>query len=87
MTEDNESCGEERRFLCTVNGALIMNHINAALDELGFDVILFEDRKPDLDSFTASRIFDGGSIDGYCMAKQGKTKISYFLLVARKVKK
>ena len=85
--EDGENCGQERRFICTVNGVLIMNDIDAALDDLEFNIMLFEDRKPDLDSFAASKIFEGGNIEEYSIDKKGKTKISYFLLVARKVKK
>jgi len=84
--EDKRSCGEELRFACTVNGALILNDIGDALEDLGLEVILFEDRKPDLGSFAASMIFNGCN-DDFCGMKQGNSKISYFLLIAKKEKK
>ena len=80
-------CGKERRSECTVNGALIMNDIFAALEELGFELILFEDRKSDLDSFAASLVFEGGSVDEYLQVKQDRSRISYFLLNAQKGEK
>ena len=69
-----------------VNGVLDLGEIYAALDELSLKVIMFEDRKHDLVSFAASLIFHGGSggVDDYCGATQGRSQISYFLLVARK---
>ena len=81
--KENRTCGEESLLLCTVNGALVMDDIYAALDDLRFDKILFEDRKADLKSYIASMIFDG--IDN--PVQQGKSKASYYLLVAQKVKK
>jgi len=87
--KEKRSCGEERRLSCTVNGALVLKDIDEALDELEFEVVLFEDRKADLAGFAASLIFDGGDIDGCLGAKQGanRSKISYYLMIARKVKK
>ena len=73
---------------CTVNGALIMRYIDAVLDEVGFNVILFEDRKTDLDSFAAALIMDGENLEDYCgsqWSREQKSKISYFLLIAQKV--
>ena len=67
-----------------VKGALVLTDINAALDELGFEVTLFEDRKADLDNFVASLIFEGGDIDDYRELRQSKSEVSYFLLIARK---
>ena len=84
--KEKGTCGEKCFLSCTVNGALVMNDINTELDELAFNILLFEDRKPDVDSFAASRIFDGSGIDNYCAAQKGKSKISYCLLVAQKVK-
>ena len=83
-------CGKERGPECTVNGALVMDDIFAALDELGFEVILFEDRKSDLAGFAASLIFEGGGVDEFLAGrrmKQDKSRISYFLLNAKKGKK
>ena len=80
-------CGEERRSVCAVNGALVLKDIDAALDELGFETILFEDRKSDLDSYAASLIFNGGDMDDCFKTKQSKSQISYYLMIARKAKK
>ena len=86
------SCNVERPLSCTVNGALVLTDIYAALDELNFNKILFEDRKADLDSFAASMIFGGEYTSGgnglnyYPGPKQGKSKVSYFLMIARKDK-
>jgi hypothetical protein len=53
-----------------------------AINELGFERMLFEDRKADLDSYAASMIFSGGNS---CRGtRQGKSKMSYFLMVLRK---
>ena len=84
-----EPSKEERRSMCASNGALVLEDIDAALNELGFETILFEDRKADLNSFAASLIFNGGSLDDCYRseAKQCKTKMSYYLQIARKVKK
>jgi SAM-dependent methyltransferase len=81
------SCSEERPSSCTVNGALVLKDIDATLDELGLEVVLFEDRKSDLDSFAASLIFNGGSVDDYRGGTHDKSKMSYYLQVARKAKK
>jgi hypothetical protein len=64
-----------------------MQDIDAALYDLGFERNLFEDRKADLDNFAASLIFNGGKTEDYCGVKQGKSGISYFLLIAQKVNK
>ena len=87
------SCCDERPLSCTVNGALVLRDIDAALDELGLEVVLFEDRKADLDSFAASLVFSGESLESYRGAKQaegafasGKSKVSYFLMIAKKAK-
>ena len=80
------SCNVERPLSCTVNGALVLTDIYTALDELNFNKIMFEDRKADLDSFAASMIFGGESVDNYSGAKQGKSKVSYFLMIMRKDK-
>ena len=87
--KESGSCGGDCRSVCAVNGALVLKDIDAALDELGFEVVLFEDRKTDLDSFAASLIFNGGDIDDYLKTKQGanRSQISYYLMIARKVKK
>jgi SAM-dependent methyltransferase len=87
--KDGGSCCEECPSACTVNGALVLKDIDAALDELGFEVVLFEDRKTDLDSFAVSLIFNGVGIDGCLGAKRGanRSKLSYYLMIARKVKK
>ena len=69
-----------------VNGALILSDISAVLDELGFEVILFEDRESDLHSFAAMQIFHGKDINDYVVSKKSKCKTSYFLMVARKRK-
>lgn len=91
---------EVRQSDCTVNGALIMDELITALKDLQFQQVLFEDRKPDLDSFVMSLIFQYGSLENYtqqqmqnaaadptgisCLALSGKSAPSYFLLVARK---
>ena len=80
------ACHDERPLSCTVNGALVLTDIYAALEELGFGKVLFEDRKEDLDSLAASLVFSGESLAGYSVKKQGKSEISYFLMIARKVK-
>lgn len=91
---------EIRRSDCTIDGALILDELIAALNDLQFQKVLFEDRKSDLDSFVMSLIFQHGSLENYsqqqmqdsngdptgisCMALSGKSTPSYFLLVARK---
>jgi len=80
------SCRDERPLSCTVNGALVLTDIHNVMDELGFCKVLFEDRKKDLDSFAASLVFGGECMDKYVRKTQGKSKISYFLMIARKGK-
>ena len=85
--KEKGSCGEDRGLSCTVDGALVLRDIDAALDELGFEIVLFEDRKTDLDSYVASMIFNGKDMDGCLVTRQGKSKMSYYLMVARKAKR
>ena len=84
MPKDGGACCEDLPSSCTVNGALVLNDIYEVLAELGIEVVLFEDRKTDLDNFVASLIFSGGSLEDYCELKKSKSKASYFLLIARK---
>lgn len=97
---DGSDCGEGRVSECVVNGALLMRDIHAELEELGFETLLFEDKKRELDSFAASVIFTYGSFENYIEAQRGdmksdptglsaadikeKGRQSYFLLIARK---
>ena len=78
-------CPDELISACTVDGALIMDDIFEALNELQLEKILFEDRRADLNSYVASMIFNnsGGNSD----KRQSKSKMSYFLLIARKASK
>jgi len=77
-------CCEKRVSEHTINGALILNGIYAALAELELEVILFEDRKSDLTNFAASLIFENGNMEDYCHMKQAGSRASYFLLIAKK---
>ena len=68
-------------------GALNIDAIRGLLDELGFDILLFEDRKSDLVSYAASLIFQHGSLKDHYKTGDDKSKLSYFLLVASKDKR
>jgi len=78
------SCSEEILSICTVDGAIIMDTIFDTLNELELEKVLFEDRKADLDSYVASMVFNGDDTKCYSEPRQGKSKMSYFLLIARK---
>jgi len=78
-------CPDEHLSPCTVDGALVMDEIYASLNELELEKILFEDRKADLDSYVASAIFSGRDLSDCYNKRKGKSKMSYFLIVARKV--
>jgi len=84
VMEAGAPCPDEVLSPCTIDGALILDDIFEALNELKLEKILFEDRKTDLTNFTAATIFNGGSRNYYSDIRHGKTKISYFLLVAKK---
>lgn len=58
-------------------------------DEIGFKVLAFEDRTPDLENYVAQKLMDEGSLDGLCTDVKTevngvKRKIGYFILVAQK---
>ena len=78
------ACSEKREPEHTINGALILNDIYAELAELGLEIILFEDRGPDLADFAASLIFEGADLENYCRVDKDGPKPSYFLLIAKK---
>ena len=82
--KEKGSCCDDGPSAYTIGGALVLEDINTELSELGFETILFEDRKSDMESYAASLIMDGHSLDEYCGAGRDKSQISYFLLVARK---
>ena len=61
---------------------LYIDGLEAVLSGLGFEVLLFEDRKPDLINFAASLIFRQGGLGEYDCLKRDNP--GYFLLVAHK---
>lgn len=67
-------------------GVFYEEPLRKQLEEIGYNVIAFEDRSVELDEFAAQYIMDGGSMkDLFADAKlDGKQKIGYFLLVAEK---
>jgi len=77
-------CPDEIKSPCTVDGALILDDIFTALNELKLEKILFEDRKTDLTNFTAAMIFNDNNRNHASEIRRGKTQMSYFLLVAKK---
>ena len=58
----------------------------AQLEEIGYKVLAFEDRSPDLDNYVAQTLMDEGTLDNLCADKKtiNKKNIGYFLLVAEK---
>jgi len=81
------SCPDGLLPECTVDGALIMDDIYAALNELELEKVLFEDREADLTNYAASMIFSGNDTNCCRDARKGKSKMSYFLMAARKADK
>lgn len=58
-------------------------------NEIGFQVLAFEDRTEDLNNYVAQTLMDEGSLEGLCTDLKTevggvKRKIGYFLLVAQK---
>ena len=84
LDHTHSSCSDKILSPCTVDGALIMDDIFAAMNELELEKVLFEDMKMKLDSYVASIVFSGNDMSSYSNVRQGKSKISYFLLIARK---
>ena len=79
--------GAESQSDYAPNGALILNDIHAMLEELGFAMVLFEDRKADLDNYAASLIFRHGRTNHCFPAHQDRSGWSYFLMVVQKSKR
>lgn len=67
-------------------GAFYEEPLRKQLEDIGYDVIAFEDRSIELDEFVAQHIMDGGSMEDLFedVNLDGKQKIGYFLLVAEK---
>lgn len=58
-------------------------------EEIGFNVMAFEDRTADLDNYVAQTLMDEGTLDSLCTNLKWKIngkkrKIGYFILVAQK---
>jgi len=79
-------CCDDHPSAHVVDGALVLNEINAEMNELGLSVKVFEDRKLDLDNYAATVVFNGGSLEDLCWTAKDKSKVSYFLLILKKEK-
>ena len=69
-----------------LKGAFFEEPLKAQLEEIGYEIIAFEDRSVDLDSYVAQRLMDGDKLEELMPEADlsGGDKIGYFLLVARK---
>ena len=70
-----------------VKGAFFEKPLIAQLKEIGYKILLFEDRSKDLDNYAAQVIMDGGKLEDLCCDADftdKKNKLGYFLLVAQK---
>ena len=81
-----EDCGEgQMRFVdFRFEGAFIKEPMIAYLEEVGYQVVAFEDRSDDLDTYVAETILQEGSLDNCVTCAKGKKGIGYFMLVAEK---
>ena len=82
-------CDEEKmRFVdFRFEGAFIKEPMIRQLEEIGYEVKVFEDRSPELDTYVAEMILQEGSLDNCFTCAKGKKGIGYFLLVAEKPEK
>lgn len=71
-----------------LDGAFVMDSLYELCDDIGFDMILWEDRSDELKSFLAEKIMEYGSVDKipegqFCDISKNKD-IGYFLMVLKK---
>lgn len=86
--EENPTRFVDFRF----EGAFYKEPLLKQLEEIGYEIVAFEDRTEDLDNYVAQTMMDDGNLDGLMTnvkmeAGGSKRRIGYFLAVARKPEK
>lgn len=79
--------GKQRFVDFRLDGAFLKDPLIAYLKEVGYQVIEFEDRSNDLDTYVAETILQEGSLDSCVTCAKGQKGVGYFMLVAEKPEK
>ncbi|MEG0829293.1 MAG: class I SAM-dependent methyltransferase [Anaerovoracaceae bacterium] len=86
--ECSDQCADDHkaRFLdFRFEGRFIKEPLIKTLQELGYKILLWEDRTPDLDTYVAETILKDGNLDNCMTCVKEKKGTGYFLLVAEKL--